>query len=296
MIYVVRCTHSLIVNRTTLIVTMDKLIKQIQQNLESIKHTQDDFEYWSARDLMPVLGYSKWERFEGVIKKAMQACKNSSQVINDHFPTSGKPIIGGKGATQMVSDYLLTRYACYLIAQNGDSRKPEIAFAQTYFAVQTRRQEINEQRMKEDRRLDARAKLKDTEAKIGRTIYERGIKLPVEFATFKNKHIEALYGGMSTKILKKKRNIPKKRALADFDTHVELKAKDFALAITDHNIKKKDLAGKPKLEKEVVDNSKATRKTLLQRGIKPEDLKPEEDLKKIEKRRKEKQKSLSEKK
>ena len=163
-------------------------------------------------------------------------------------------------------------------------RKVQIALAQTYFATQTRKQELLEQREYEEKRLTSRAKLKETERKIESTVYERGIKLPVEFGTFKNKHIEALYGGLSITDLKKRKNIPQARALADFDTDVELKAKDFALAMTDHNIKEKNLRGKYQMTEEVVKNSKATRQTLLSRDIRPENLKAEEDLKLVESR------------
>lgn len=258
----------------------------IQKEIEKIRRFGEDIEYWSARDLMPILGYKKWSTFLKAIERARESCKNSGQNVSDHFTGAGKMVVLGSGSQRKIEDFLLTRYACYLVAQNGDPRKPEIAFAQTYFAVQTRRQELNEQRIREDKRLEARHKLKETEGTIEQTVYERGIRLPVEFATFKNKHIEALYGGISVGDLKKRRNISKHRALADFDSHVELRAKDFALAMTDHNIKEKNLIGKPKLENEVVANSKATRKTLLTRGIKPENLAPEEDIKKIENRRK----------
>ncbi|MBI3122971.1 MAG: DNA damage-inducible protein D [Ignavibacteriales bacterium] len=264
---------------------MNKFVVNLNTNLESIKKVQDDLEYWSARELMPLLGYSKWQTFSDVLKKATAACVSSGQNIKDHFTGAGKMVSLGSNAEREVDDFLLTRYACYLVAQNGDPRKQEIAYAQTYFAVQTRKQEINEQLSYEDKRLKSRRKLKQTEEKIEQTVYERGIKLPVEFATFKDKHIRALYGGIGIKELKKKRNISEKRALADFDTDVELRAKDFALAMTDHNIKAKDLTGKPILEKEVVENSKATRQVLLKRGIKPEILKPEEDIKQIEKRK-----------
>lgn len=257
----------------------------LNTNLESIKKVQDDLEYWSARELMLLLGYKEWRKFEGVINKSIDSCKTSGQLIEDHFVDSAKMVPLGSDAEREINDFLLTRYACYLIAQNADPRKKEIAYAQTYFAVQTRKQEINERLNYEDKRLKSRRKLQQTEEKIEQTVYERGIKLPVEFATFKDKHIRALYGGIGIKELKMKRNIPEKRSLADFDTDVELRAKDFALAMTDHNIKAKDLTGKPKLEKEVVENSKATRQVLLKRGIKPEILKPEEDIKQIEKRK-----------
>jgi DNA-damage-inducible protein D len=276
-------------------INMDKALTQIQQNLESIKRVTQDanpMEFWSARDLMLVLGYVKWQKFIEVIERAKEACKVSNQNMSDHFTRAGKMILTGKGAKREIEDIFLTRYACYLIAQNGDPRKPQIALAQTYFASQTRKQELLEQREYENKRLEARAKLKDTERKIESTVYQRGIRLQVEFATFKNKHIEALYGGISAAQLKKVRKIPNGRSLADFDTHVELKAKDFALAMTDHNIKDKNIRGKEAMNNEVITNSKATRQTLLSRGIRPENLRPEEDLKRVESRRKKEQKEL----
>lgn len=270
---------------------MDKALTQIQNNLESIRRiTQDEkpMEFWSARDLMPILGYTTWQKFTEAIGRAKEACKVSGNAIENHFLPA--PVISSGGRPK--EDYFLTREACYLIAQNGDPRKPQIALAQTYFATQTRKQELLEQRDKEDKRLEARAKLKDTERKIESTVYERGIRLPVEFATFKNKHIEALYGGIPASQLKRIRNIPTGRSLADFDSHVELKAKDFALAMTDHNIKEKNIRGKDAMNNEVIKNSKATRQTLLSRGIKPELIKPEEDLKQIESRRKKEEKKI----
>lgn len=258
---------------------------QLTKNLESIKQTKGDFEFWSGRDLMPYLGYGTWEGFKTAISRAQEACKKTGQIVDDHFRRASKMVFIGSNAQRTVEDVLLTRYACYLVAQNGDPRKVEIAFAQVYFAVQTRKQEIIQQRELENKRLEERDKLRVTESKIERTVYQRGITKQFEFATFKNKHIEALYGGLNTNDLKRKRSIPKKRALADFDTDVELKAKNFALGMTDHNIRTKNLKGKQRLEREVVANSKATRSALLDRGIVPEKLKPEEDIKKIEKRR-----------
>lgn len=246
--------------------------------LDVIKKTDNDLEYWSARELMEVLGYEKWQSFEEVIKKAKEACTKSDHNVMGHFIDASRMVDLGLGAKRKTKDYMLTRYACYLIAQNGDSRKTEIAKAQNYFAVQTRRQEIREDKEKLVKRIEAREKLKETERKIESTVYTRGIKQSRDFAEFKDKHIRGLYGGIGIKTLKNKRKIPKDRALADFDSFLELKAKDFALAMTDHNIKEKNLVGKPKLNKEVYENSVATRRTLLKRGILPEELKPEKDI------------------
>lgn len=264
---------------------MDSALLQIQKNLDSIKRMQDDLEYWSARDLMTVLGYKSWQKFELSIQRAQAACVNSGQSVHYHFIGADKMIQTGKGAQRKIQDILLTRFACYLIAQNGDPRKAQIALSQTYFATQTRKQELLQLREDENKRLESRSKLRETEQKIESTLYDHGVKLSVEFGTFKDKHIRALYGGISTKQLKVRRGIPDKRALADFDTDVELRAKDFALAITDHNIKQKNLVGSFQLNQEVVKNSKATRQTLLSRGIKPEELTPQEDVRKIEARR-----------
>lgn len=257
---------------------MNQIVARINKNLEEIKKTKNDFEYWSARDLMKVLGYVDWRKFEEVIRKAKVACTESDHDVMGHFVDADKKISTGKTAKMKIKDYLLTRYACYLIAQNGDSRKSEIANAQTYFAVQTRRQEVKEENEKIVKRIEARERLKETERKIEGTVYKRGIKTSGDFASFKDKHIRGLYGGLGISTLKKKRKIPRGRPLADFDSFLELKAKDFALAMTDHNIKKKNLVGKPKLEKEVYENSVATRRTLLKRGILPENLKPEKDI------------------
>lgn len=266
-------------------------LTQIHKNLELIKKTSsgdDEMEFWSARDLMPMLGYIKWQKFAEIIEKAKISCQLSKQVKENHFLPEPVKSSGGRPR----ENFFLTRYACYLIAQNGDSRKPEIALAQTYFATQTRKQELLEQREKENNRLEARAKLKNTERKIEATVYQRGIRLPVEFASFKNKHIEALYGGITAIQLKKTRKIPLKRSLADFDSHVKLKAKDFALAMTDHNINDKNIRGRKAINDEVIKNSKATRQTLLSRGIKPEKLPSEKDLKLIELQRKKEIKKL----
>lgn len=264
---------------------MDKDLVFLQRNLEQIKYTQDGMEYWSARELMGLLGYQRWESFSEVIKKAKLASNLLDIKIKEHFRDTTKMIIIGRGARRLVDDYYLSRYACYIVAQNGDPTKEPIAAAQAYFAVQTRRQEVEDLAIVETARLEAREKLKETEEKIERVVYKRGIRLPVEFATFKDKHIQGLYGGLRTIDLKQIRGIPKKRALADFDSHVELKAKDLALAMTTHNIVGKNIQAKSGMEREVVDNSVATRNALLDRGIVPESLPPQEDIKRVEKRR-----------
>jgi len=250
----------------------------MNKSLEEIKKIKNDFEYWSARNLMEALGYIEWRAFEEVIKKAKFACEKSGQDITGHFVDASKMVNTGSTAKRRINDYSLTRYACYLIAQNGDSRKPEIANAQTYFATQTRRQEIVQEKERFIKRVEARERLKETERKVESTVYKRGIKQSKDFAEFKDKHIRGLYGGIGITTLKNKRKIPKGRALADFDSFLELKAKDFALAMTDHNIKEKNLVGKPKLNKEVYENSVETRRTLLKRGILLEELKPEKDI------------------
>lgn len=266
---------------------MNEIVTSIQKSFEDIKMTDWDLEFWSARQLMPVLWYTKRQKFSGVIEKATISCKNSWYKPEEHFLPEPVKSTGWRPG----EEFLLTRYACYLIAQNGDSRKTEIAFAQTYFASQTRKQEIHEKRLEENKRLEARAKLKKSEEKIEETVYHRWIYLPIEFATFKNKKIETLYN-MSVKALKAKRWIPGHRALADFDSEVELKAKDFIYAMTDHNIKDKDIKWKEHLENELISNAKATRQAMLKRWITPEELPAQEDLKVIEKRRMEEQKKL----
>ncbi len=274
---------------------MDQALIQIQENLDSIKsQSKKGTEFWSARALMKTLEYTTWAKFQDAIKRAKESCRRSGESIDDHFAASSKMVLTGSGAHRKIEDIYLTRYACYLIAQNGDPRKPQIALAQTYFATQTRKQELLENRERENKRLEAREKLKETEKKIESTVYKRGIRLPVEFGTFKSKHIEALYGGISVGDLKKRKGMPMGRALADFDTDLELRAKDFVLAMTDHNIKQKNLQGTYQMTEEVIKNSKATRQTLISRDIKPENFKAQEDLRLVESRRKKELKAVEE--
>jgi len=260
-----------------------KEITALFGKFESILCEVEGIECWSARELQPLLGYAKWDNFiNNVVVKAKEACRNAGENIEDHFPDVGKVIIVGHGAEQQINDILLTRYACYLIAQNGDSRKPQVAFAQTYFAVQTRKAEVIEQRLLDCERLKAREKLSQTEKQLSGILYERGIDNK-GFAIIRSKGDQALFN-LSTQMLKKRMNVPTNRPIADFLPTISIKAKDLAAEMTNVNVQTKDLYGQSPIEKEHIDNNTAVRDMLLQRGIKPEQLSPNEDIKKVQRR------------
>lgn len=257
-----------------------EFITQLFERFENACYIYKNVECWSARELQTILNYSKWDNFYKVIEKAKKACENSGNLLSDHFADVGKMVQLGSGSERQIEDIALTRYACYLIAQNGDSSKNEIAFAQTYFAVQTRKQEIIEQRLLNVARVAAREKLSKSEKKLSGIIYERGVD-DKSFATIRSKGDQALFGGFSTNDMKRKLQIPDNRPLADFLPTLTIKAKDFATELTSHNVVDKNLKGEIQISKEHIDNNLAVRKMLKARGVLPEHLPALEDVKKV---------------
>jgi DNA-damage-inducible protein D len=260
-----------------------ELIVQLNRTFEGSTYTQNGVEYWMARDLQKLLDYTDWRNFLQVIQKAKMACLNSKQSPVDHFVDVNKMVRLGSGSEREVDDIMLTRYACYLIAQNGDPRKEQIAFAQSYFAIQTRKQELLEERIALVERLRAREKLADTESELSGVVYERGVD-GEGFARLRSKGDHALFGGNTTLDMKKKLGVPAKRPLADFLPTITIKAKDLAAEITSFNTKKNNLRGEQAITGEHVKNNKDVRDLLGKSGIKPELLPPEEDIKKLERR------------
>ncbi len=260
-----------------------ELINSLTNNFESFANkTEDGVSFWFARDLQQLLGYTKWDNFKNVIFKAKTACEVSEQEVSDHFADVGKMVQIGSGATKEIDDIMLTRYACYLVAQNGDSKKEQIAFAQTYFAVQTRKAELIEQRILEQERVQARQKLSQTEKELSQVIYEQTGKNE-NFAFIRSKGDKALFNH-TTQEMKDKWNINKSKPLADFMPTILLKAKDFATEITIYNAKDKLMNTENEISNEHITNNKAVRDTLLSRGIVPENITPQEDIKKVERK------------
>lgn len=271
-------------------------IEQIKKDFDNaIQITEDEqVEFWYARDLMKLLGYTEWRNFENAINRAIISCETSNIPSNDHFVEVNKLIMVGKGARRPVNDYMLTRYACYLVAMNGDTTKDEIAFAQSYFAVQTRKQELIEERIAYIERTQARNRLKESEKRLSQNIYERGVD-DDGFARIRSRGDQALFGGHSTKDMKVKLGVKDNRPLADFLPTLTIAAKNLATEMTNYNVESKNLYGEPAITGEHVQNNTEIRKMLGERGIKPEELPPAEDIKKLERRTRTQDKKIIEK-
>lgn len=244
---------------------------------------KEKVEIWFARDLQPLLGYARWENFQVAINRAVESCKTQGVNIDDHFREVTKMVTLGSGATREVQDYMLTRYACYLIAQNGDPRKEQIAFAQSYFAVQTRKAELIEERLNHISRLETRERLRASEKQLSQNIYERGVD-EKGFGRIRSKGDTALFGGHTTEDMKQRLGIKGTRPLADFLPTLTIAAKNLATEMTNYNVEKADLYGETSITREHIQNNRSVREMLGKRGIKPEELPAAEDIKKLERR------------
>lgn len=270
-------------------------ISKLNKSFEEFAYEQEGIEYWLARELQQLLGYAEWRNFVNAIDKAKESCKTSGEAVYDHFVDANKTIPMPKGAAKIIDDIMLTRYACYLIAQNGDPKKEQIAFAQSYFAIQTRKQELLEERILLVERMQAREKLAVAETELSKNIFERGVDNK-GFAIIRSKGDWALFGGHNTSAMKRKLGIAENRPLADFLPTITISAKQLATEITNFNVQKNDLKGESKITDEHLKNNTDIRELLGKSGIKPEQLPAEEDIKKLERRVKSSGKDIAKKK
>ncbi len=274
---------------------MDKRLIEIKKNqFDSIVNTDDSvgIEFWYARELMSLLGYERWENFDNAVRRAMESCETSEISVSDHFREVTKMISVGKGAKRPVKDYMMTRYACYLTAQNGDPKKEEIAFAQSYFAVQTRKQELIEERIAFIERTETRGRLRESEKRLSQNIFERGVD-DEGFGRIRSKGDQALFGGHTTQDMKSRLGVKETRPLADFLPTLTIAAKNLATEMTNYNVEERDLQGEISITDEHIQNNLSVREMLGNRGIKPEELPVSEDIKKLERRVKSQEKKLA---
>lgn len=271
---------------------MDKdHISVLIERFDQITHEEDGVEYWFARDLQGLFGYLRWENFETAVFRAMDSVRAAGASPDDHFREVTKMVVVGSGAERKIRDYMLTRYACYLIAQNGDPRKEEIAFAQSYFAVQTRKQELIEERIGYIERIEARSRLRESEKRLSQNIYERGVD-DKGFGRIRSKGDQALFGGVTTQGMKERYGV-KSGPLADHLPTLTIAAKNLATEMTNYNVEEKDLQGEDSITGEHIQNNTSVRSMLAGRGILPEELPPAEDIKKLERRVKKQERSIS---
>lgn len=271
-----------------------KRVGQIKEQFDLVIHSDENtnIEFWYARELMSLLGYERWNNFDKAISRAMDSCESGGIEVSDHFREVAKMVPLGSGSQREIKDYMLTRYACYLIAQNGDPKKEEIAFAQSYFAVQTRKQELIEERIALIERTEARGRLRESEKRLSQNIYERGVD-DAGFGRIRSKGDQALFGGHTTQEMKNRLGVKDNRPLADFLPTLTIAAKNLATEMTNYNVEEKDLQGECAITDEHVQNNLSVREMLGQRGIKPEELPPSEDIKKLERRVKSQEKKLA---
>lgn len=271
-----------------------KRVGQIKEQFDLVIHSDENsnIEFWYARELMSLLGYERWNNFDKAVSRAMDSCESGGIEVSDHFREVAKMVPLGSGSQRKIKDYMLTRYACYLIAQNGDPKKEEIAFAQSYFAVQTRKQELIEERIALIERTEARGRLRESEKRLSQNIYERGVD-DAGFGRIRSKGDQALFGGHTTQEMKTRLGVKDNRPLADFLPTLTIAAKNLATEMTNYNVEEKDLKGECAITGEHVQNNLSVREMLGQRGIKPEELPPSEDIKKLERRVKSQEKKLA---